>query len=257
MQRMSVRRATTIALALAASMLSGAAAMAAEPVPGKLTDTWIFWVKAGHEDAFQAGIKAHLAWRKSAGEPFTWNAYQPVVGDDLTHYVFRSEGHQWKDFDANNAWEMKTNSDQKYNEQVALHTERVEHFISELDTEHSSWTDSPDYKYFGVTMAELEPGTYDQVNEALTTIHNAAVSQKWPRSYAIAWQIGGRGGMTIASPFKSFADMADPETPFLKVLATALGSEAAAKAVFKTFGSSLESERYTVYASRPDLSTPK
>ena len=257
MQRNAVRRATTIALALAVSMLSGAAAMAAEPAPGKLTDTWVFWVKAGHEAAFQAGIKAHVAWRKSAGEPFTWNAYQPIVGDDLTHYVFRSQGHQWKDFDVNNAWEMKTNANQKYDEQVLPHTERVEHYISELDTEHSSWTDSPDYTYFGVTFAQLKPGTYDQMNEALTTIHTAAVAQKWPRSYSIAWQIGGRGGMMIASPFKSFADMADPETPFLKVLATALGSEGAAKSVFKTFGSCLESERYTVYATRPDLSTPK
>jgi hypothetical protein len=251
------RRATKIALALAVTLLPGAVARAADEAPGKLTDTWIFWVKAGHQAAFEAGVKAHLAWRKSAGEPFTWNAYQPVVGDDLTHVVYRSGPHHWKDFDANNEWEAKTNSDAKYNEQVAPHLDKVEHYISELDTEHSSWTDNPDYKYFGVTMAELEPGTYGQVNEVLATIHTAVVTQKWPRSYSIAWRIGGRGGMMIVSPFKSFADMADPETPFLKVLGTALGSEDAAKAVFQRFGKSLESERYTVYMARPDLSTPK
>jgi hypothetical protein len=250
-------RIALLVAALALCVLPAVSAPAADEAPGKLTDTWIFWVKAGHQDAFEAAVKAHLAWRKTAGEPFKWNAYQPVVGEDLTHYVFRSGPHQWKDFDDNLAWEQKTGAEQKYYEQMGQHVERAQHVIGEFDAENSSWTDSPDYKYFGVSNILFEPGTGEKRNAALATIHSVVVAEKWPYSYAIENVIGGRGGMTIASPYKSYADMADPETPFLKVAAKVLGSEGSARAVFHAFGSTIESETYTIYMARPDLSTPK
>jgi hypothetical protein len=243
--------------ALALSVLPALSASAADEAPGKLTDTWIFWVKPGQGPAFQTAVKGHLAWRKSSGEPFQWNAYQPVVGEDLTHFVFRSGPHHWKDFDDNLAWEMKASADQKFEEQVAPYVSRYEHVIDELDTEHSSWTDSPDYRYFGVSFLQLKPGTHGQREAALSTLHAAAQAQKWPLSYAISSVIGGGGGMTIVSPYKSYADMAEPDPSFFAVVAKALGSAGAAGAAFDSFGRTIQSESYTIYVARPDLSTPK
>lgn len=250
------RRFWTVALAIA-FLAPCAAAWAADETPGKIADVWVMWPKAGHQADFEAAIKAQLAWRKSAGEPFAWSTFVPVVGDDLTFYVFRSGDHHWKDLDANTAWEMKAGAEAKFNEQVMPHVAHVVHHFSELDTDHSHWTDSADYWFFGVTSLELKSGSYAQMTEALDKVHKAAVDKNWPRSYAISWTIGGEGGMTVVNPYKSYADMADPETPFLKVLASSLGSEEAAKATMKQLSSSFEEEHYTVYAARPDLSTPK
>jgi hypothetical protein len=243
--------------ALALSMLPVLSVSAADEAPGKLTDTWIFWVEPGHGAEFETAVKAHLAWRKSSGEPFQWNAYQPVVGEDLTHFVFRSGPHHWKDLDDNLAWEMKAGANQEFNEQVAPHVVRYAHIIDELDTEHSSWTDSPDYKYFGVSMLQFKPGTRGQQEAALSTIHAAAQAQKWSGSYAVSRSIGGQGGMTIVSPFTSYADMAEPDPSFFQVVAKALGSAGAAGAAFDSFGHTIMSETYTIYVARPDLSTPK
>jgi hypothetical protein len=245
------------ALALAFLLVPCGAAVAEEETPGKLADSWIFWIKAGQEAAFEAAVKEHVAWRKAEGEASSWNAYQPIVGDDLTYFVFRSDGHHWKDFDTNQEWSLKAEAVQKFNEHVAPYVERMEHYISELDTDHTRWVDSAEYRYFGVWEVKLKGGAYDKMNEALTVIHKVAVDQKWSRSYAVAWTIGGEGGMTVVWPFKSYADMADPDPPFSKVLATELGSEDAAKSVFRQWYSSFKSQHYTIYASRPDLSTPE
>jgi hypothetical protein len=242
------------ALALAVTLLPAAAARAADEAPGPLADTWLLYVKPGHAAAFEAGIKAHLAWRKSAGEPFTWRAYQPIVGDDLAHFVFRAEGHHWKDLDANMAWEMKSGSNAKFDEQVAPHMEKAEHRISMLDGELSSFKPDPEFRYFGVTFATIRPGMRADLVEAITKVHKAAMAAKWSRSYSIAWTIGGDGGMTIVSPYKSFADMAEPDPSFMKVVADSLGSAGAA-AAFKQIGTSWATQRYAVYAARPDLST--
>jgi hypothetical protein len=243
--------------ALALSVLPAPSASAADETPGRLFDTWIFWVKQGHETAFETAVKAHLAWRKSAGEPFQWNAYQPVVGDDMTHFVFRSGPHHWKDFDENVAWEMKAGATQKFQEQVAPHVERYEHFIDQLEPNHSSWTDSPDYKYFGASMFQFKEGTRGQQEAALTTILAAAQAQKWSRSYAVFRAIGGQEGMSIAVPYKSYADMAEPDPSFFQTVAKTLGSEGAAGAAFDSFGHTMKSATYTIYMARPDLSTPK
>ena len=243
--------------ALALSVLPAPSASAADETPGRLFSTWVFWVKQGHEAAFETAVKAHVAWRKSAGEAFQWNAYQPVVGDDLTHYVFRSGPHHWQDLDENAAWEMKTGAQQKFREQVAPHVERFEHIIDQLEPNHSSWTDSPDYKYFGVSTFHFKGGTRSQQDAALTTILAAVQAQKWSRSYAVFRVIGGQGGMNIAAPYKSYADMAQPDPSFFQTVAKTLGSEGAAGAAFDTFGRTMKSASYTIYMARPDLSTPK
>jgi hypothetical protein len=243
--------------ALGLSVLPVLSASAADEAPGKLTDMWIFWVKPGHGAAFETAVKAHLAWRKSSGEPFQWNASQPVVGEDLTHYVFRSGPHHWKDLDDNVAWETKANANQKFEEQVAPHVERYEHVIDEFEPQHSSWTDSPDYKYFGVSVLQFKGGTRGQQEAALSTILAAAQAQKWSRSYAVFRAIGGQEGMSIAVPYKSYADMAEPDPSFFQTVAKTLGSEGAAGAAFDSFGHTMKSATYTIYMARPDLSTPK
>lgn len=249
-------------LALALLCLPMTAVVAAEKAataapPGKIAELWLVWPKPGETQAFEAAIKSYVAWRKQAGEHFTWSAYEPVVGSDLSFYAFRSGGHDWKDLDDNSAWGMQAKAGQEFDRQVGPHVLRDEHFLQEADTDHSHWVDSDAYRYFGVTSLRLKSGARGEMEEALSKVHKAAMDSKWPRSYEISWQIGGRGPMMFVQPFKSYADMAEPDPPFMKVLARALGSEDAAKAAMKQLNGSFEDEQYTVYAYRPDLSTPK
>jgi hypothetical protein len=255
---MSVKRICGIAGAVLAILATAAgAADEKKPAPGKIAELWVFWPKEGHAAQFEAAAKAHLAWRKQAGETYSWTAYQPIVGDDLTHYVYRSGQHQWADLDANAAWEMKAGAQQQYEKDMGPHVARLEHYFTEDDLDHSLWHEGKQYRYLQVENLQLKPGAYGQVIDALNKVQKAAVDGKWPNSYAVSWTIGGSGGMTVVFPYENYAAMQEPDPTFMKVLATSLGSDEAAASTMKQLNESFEKSHTTIYAVRPDISTPK
>ncbi len=136
-----LKRTCVIAGAVLA-LLSVAAGAAEEKkaAPGKIAELWVFWPKEGHAEQFQQAANAHLAWRKQAGEPYGWTAFTPIVGDDLSFFVYRSGEHQWADLDAYEAWAMKAKADSQYEKDVAPHVARVEHYLTEDDLDHSLGT---------------------------------------------------------------------------------------------------------------------
>lgn len=262
---MSIRHCKPALNALLISLLLMACATAtwaqdnkkAKEAQGSVAEIWMFWPKVGQEAQFEAGIKEHFAWRKSAGDTFVWEFYQPVVGSDLGYYVVRSGKHFWKDFDSSKAWGTQAKSGMSFHTAVGPYVERWEHYFSKLDTKHSNWIDSPDYKYFSVTNYSVKPGMYGERLEALDKIQKAVVDEKWPYPYSISENIGGSGGISIVSPMKSYAEMADPEPSLMKILAQSLVSESEAKATMKQFSSTIEKSENTIYVLRADLSTPE
>jgi hypothetical protein len=247
----------TIAACMLGLALAVVPAMAADaPAPGPMVSTWVLWPKAGEGAAVEAGIKAHGAWRKSAGEGWHWEVYQPVVGKDLEPYVIRAEGLRWADLDKEEAWEQSSGALAKYMEQLGAHVARAEHYIGMNDFEHSKWTDNGAYKYFGVTAMVPRPGMHGDIMAGLDKVHKVLTDKKWSQSYGIEWQIGGDEAMYLVTPYVDYASMADPDPSFMKVMSDALGMTEAA-ATMKQLGGSFASTDYTIYLHRPDLSTPK
>jgi hypothetical protein len=253
------RNAALAGVLMLAGLFSSGISVAADKAPAKATaaniaDRWVLWPKPGHTKEFEAAVKEHAAWRKKAGEPFAWTTYQPIVGTDITYYVIRSDDHQWKDFDAEDAWSTKAKADDAYEQQVGVHVARVEHYFEETDADHSNYATGKEYKYFGVTSRHLKSGSRADVVSAVGKIHKALQDAKWPYHYRLAWLIGGENTFRIVIPMKSYADMADPDPSVHSVVSKALGEDAA-NATMKQFSSSFEDDDYTVYAVRPDLST--
>jgi hypothetical protein len=255
------RRSTFVALALlaAAALLPAAAFAGDQPAekPGAVADLWVMWPKDGHEAQFLEAAKSHLAWRKQAGEKFAYWAFQPVVGDDLEHFVWRSGEHHWADLDANREWAMKNGAIERFERDVMPHVERISHYLSEDDLDNSHWTESEDYRLFQVESYVLRPGAYNEMVEALKKVKKAAVDGKWSRSWAVSWNIGGDGAMDVVFPYRSYAEMQTPDPSFMKVLAQSLGSEEAAMATMKQLSGSFERSTTSIYMVRPDLSTPR
>jgi hypothetical protein len=229
----------------------------AKEAEGNIATSWLIWPKAGQSAQFEAAIKKYAAWRKTAGEKFNWQIYQPVVGSDLAHYVIRSGQHTWQDMDTNTAWEKQAKANEEYDKQVGAFTDRAEHYFTESDTKHSHWIDSPDYKYYGVSSYRKVPGTYKERTDALNKIKKAVEDEKWAYPYEISDTIGGDNPLQIVTPMKSYADMADPDPSLMKILAKSLGSDEAAEATMKQFSSTVERSHYSIYVHRADLSTPK
>lgn len=248
---------TTILLMFCTTAAWAQADKKAMDAEGTVATIWKIWAKSGQEPQFEAALKKHAAWRKSAGEKFVWRIYQPVVGSDLGYYIIRSGSHFWKDMDANEAWAMQAKAGEAYNNEVGPFTERAEHYFAERDTKHGNWIESPDYKYYSVTHFSTKPGTYADRMAALDKIQKAVDDEKWPYPYSIAYTIGGSGGMSIVTPMKSYADMADPDPSLMKILAKSLGSESDATETMKSFSGTYKSTENTIYMYRADLSTPQ
>lgn len=260
-----IRRSAALSLAicfvLAFVALAAAPALAQaneEKMPGAMADLWMVWPKAGHEAQFAAAIKAHVAWRKSAGEGWNWEAFQPLVGNDMGYFVFRSGDHEWADFDSQAAWEMATKAGADFNKNVTPHVERLEHYIAEEDFKHSHWVPADDYKYFWVEDNQLKSGSQKDVGEALDSLTKGLIDGGWTGSWAMSRSIGGSSNvLTMAFPYRTFAEMKEPEPGFMEILAKGMGSAEAAGAAMAKFSGAVESTTSTIYVLRPDLSTPK
>ncbi len=220
-----------------------------------IASIWMIWVKDGQAQPFEAALKAHAAWRKNAGERFQWSIYQPVVGSDLGYYLIRSGEHTWRDIDANESWEQQQGA-REFNNKAGQYVKRAEHYFAQTDTAHSHWIDKQDYRYFGVSSYRFKPGTRDAVDDVMDKVQKAVTAAKWPYSYEIATVIGGKGGLTVVDPMRSYAEMADPDPSLMSILTRSLGSKQRATQAMHRFGDSVESVKYTIYAYRPDLSTP-
>ncbi len=263
MKARNLRQALGVMLALffaVCGSYASAAEKAAAKVPaaaaGNIADRWVVWPKAGHEKEFEASVKEFVAWRKKNGDPFSWVAYQPVVGSDLNFYVFRSDDHQWKDLDAEDAWEMKAGANEAYDKMLSMHVEKAAHYFEEIDAAHSHIVgDLKDYKYFSVITRNVKSGSRGEAMAAIDKIHKALSEQKWPHPYRLAWSVGGKDSLRLVFPMKSYADLADPNPSVYQVLEKALGKDDAA-ATLKQFGTSLEFSDHTIAGVRPDLSTP-
>lgn len=224
--------------------------------PGDIASIWFIWVKNGQSQQFEHAIKAYAAWRKSAGEAFNWQIYQPVVGADMDHYVIRSGSHHWADMDTNAAWGRQQQAGPKFEKDVGPYVQRYEHYFTKTDTDHSHWIDSKDYRYFEVTHYHFKPGTHAAVKQVMDKVQKAVVDEKWPYPYEIDSVIGGKGGISIVSPMKSYAEMAEPNPSLMKILAESLGSKEAAEQTMNKWSASVKDYDDTIYAYRPDLSTP-
>jgi hypothetical protein len=232
----------------------GAAQTTPAAAPGPLADSWIIWPKEGHRTEFEAALKETLAWRRQAGDPFEWQVFTPSVGDDLGHFVLRTGGRNWEDFDARIAWSEKAGSADHFRRVMLPHIDRIERYMMRSMPGQSYWPDNgATYQLFGVTRMTFKPGSGREVRDALQQMAQAAEQGKWNGAWAVRSVIGGEGGLQVVWPFTSWADMADRNPTFMQMMATVLGSEENARAVSQRVGDNVESSTYTVYRIRPDF----
>lgn len=228
-----------------------------EKVQHNVADTWLFWPNQGQYQAFEAGVKKHIAWRQSAGDPFEWQVYEPVVGSDLGYYAIQSGNHAWADMDREDAWGKKAGAGTQFRQDVGQHVRKMQHIFIVSQEKLSHWINDDGYRYFGVYTYHFKAGHSADTKNFLKKVHEAVTSQNWPYSYRVRYTVGGSGSMTIVIPMKNWAGMADPSPSLTEVMAKAMGSKTAAQKLIDTFSTAVKQRDYTVYEYRADLSTPK
>lgn len=257
----SISMNTALRIVAAAFLALGGTALAQEGPAGSMAEFWTVHVSGDSTAAFEQAIQAHMQLRKDHEDPFHWETFTPITGDDMFVYSFRSCCHAWAEFDAYEAWagehaEVEAN----WNETVHPHVSSYEHGFSEIDMAHSNWPSDEEgpIKFVGVTSFKLKPGGRQQFQATLAELSQIALNNGWADEHNWAWAmiVNGKPTVNLVFPFKDYADMAPPEQSFFEFLSERLGSDEAAAAKLAGFSESTYGSTYQIYRHRPELSTP-
>ena len=224
---------------LAALFIMMPAVSVAEDSTPPLADLWMVTIKADHGPEFYKAIAKHMAFRSEHGDPREWEAYTPLLGDELNRLAIRFCCFSWADQDQYQAWsDEATKINEHFQEHVAPHTEKWGHYFESLDWGNSNWVEEGEpYKLFAVTEFKLKAGHSADFDAARDKMSQIALNQGWAsndRSWLWATTIGGKPQESIIVPHKNFASMDRDEDSFIRFLSKHMGDDAAS-ALLKQF----------------------
>lgn len=256
MNRQAALRAIRMLSALV--LLAPALLMAEEPPP-PLAEIWILASEPGHGDQFEAAIKEHMAFRAEHGDPRAWQAYTPVLGDELNRVAVRYCCINWADVDSYREWSMNaTEVGEHFEEHVAPHVASATHYFETIDWANSHWSGAGGpYRLFAVTAWDIKPGQDAELSAAVDKMSQIAIEQGWAsdtRNWLWMSRVGGSPQLSIVIPHRNYAGLEQEEDTFFRFLSEHLGSEEKAAEVFQQFGNATTGSDFQIWAHRDDLS---
>ncbi|MEE4293123.1 MAG: hypothetical protein V2I79_04050 [Xanthomonadales bacterium] len=227
--------------------------------PGKLAESWSMVPKAGQRAEFFEGLKEHMAFRSEAGDPFVWETYTPMLGDELNTVVVRACCFDWADVDAYREWsENNAEVNAHWQEHVGQYADDYGHYFTRLN-----WSDSnvggdwSGYRYFAVTEFETKAGMAGQFDAAREALSQIAINNGWAneeRPWVWSSSIANPGNESIVVPHKRLGDMDRDEQSFFNFLVKVMGSEEAAEELLGRFGNAVAGQEFQIWERHADYS---
>jgi hypothetical protein len=256
---MTKKSLVRVLIMIAALVLLAPTAVTAQDPPPPLAEMWVLVAKADHGDELRAAIKKHMAFRSEQGDPRAWQAYTPVLGDELNRVAVRFCCVKWADVDAYREWSMSADAvGEHFDEHVAPHVQTTEHYFESMDWSNSHWSEAGGpYRLFAVTEFDIKAGHSAEFTAAMDKMSQIAIDQGWAsdrRSWLWTSRIGGSPQQSIVIPHRDYASFEQAEDSFFRFLTEKLGSEEQAAALFHQFESSTSGSDFQIWAHREDLS---
>jgi len=256
MRPLSLKLLTTLVAAL---LLCAPAALPAADNPPSLAETWALTPKEGSSTEFYKALAEHMSVRAENGDPRAWQAYTPVLGDDLSRVLVRYCCFNWADQDAYLEWTEGADAVRKhFNETVAPLVGHVGHYFVKLDLENSHWDqEGGPYTYFAATRFQLHNDRVGQFDAARDKISQIALNQGWAKAgHSWSWSeaIGGEPIVSIVVPHRNYASMAQGEKTFMDFLSENLGSVEAARDLMQDFSEATSSSSFQIWKHEKKLS---
>ncbi|GGW83471.1 hypothetical protein [Alteromonas halophila] len=218
-----------------------------------LAEMWVMVPKKGKMSELEQAMQEHLKFRRSKQDPREWRFYSPVLGSKLERIGVRAGGFTWKDMDSYRDWSMENGVSKHFQETAGEYLDHYHHYLSVEDYANSHWEPDVEYRYVGVTSYTPKMGHRQAIEKDKKMLADAAKAQKWPYHWAFSNEVGGRGEMTLAVPYKNWGAMAPPEEKFPALLTKHMGSEEKAMELMERWSSHFEDIHYNIWALRDDL----
>ena len=176
-------------------------------------------VEMGSEMAFESAWKEHLAFREANGEPFNWQVFQVVFGDQSGAYLIRSGSHSWADMDSYGSMpDFQQSAGNHFGATVGPLIAEVSSQISVLDTAMSHVPPNvADMNVFMITQVHADASAQMEMEEALAAYHQTATAND--RYHGVIRTIAGGSGssFTIVAYAENFAGL-EEESPSMTQL---------------------------------------
>lgn len=252
------RPVTTILSVLAALCILLPAVATAQDDPPPLAEIWMVTIKDGHGSEFNKALAEHMKFRSENGDPRDWQAYRPLLGEELNRIGLRSCCFNWADLDTYREWGKNNKKvGEHFDKHVAPHVDRFAHYFETMHWNNSHWADSADgASLFAVTEFKVKPGHGAEFSAARDKLLQIALNQGWAtgdNSWIWTSTIGGPPVEGIVIPYQNFAGLDRGQNNFSRFLAEHLGEEGAAK-LMKQFSSSTRGSSYQIWEHQKELS---
>ena len=234
----------------------------AQETPPPLAEMWVLTPKPEQGDELRAALKEHMAFRAEHGDPRAWQAYTPVLGDELSRVAVRYCCFHWADADSYRQWSLGAKEiGEHFDANVAPHVAGAAHYLETMDWANSHWNaDGGPYRLFAVTEWDIKPGHNAELSAAVDKMSQIAIEQGWAtdsRSWLWASRVGGSPQLSIVIPHRDYASFEQGEDSFFRFLSDKLGSEEKAAEVFRQFGNATTESEFQIWLHRDDLSMPE
>jgi hypothetical protein len=222
-----------------------------------LAEGWLLTPKSGSEAGFVEAFKSHMAFRQAQGEPWSWQMWEVIVGENVGDFMVISMGHDWADFDAYENSEFLPAASAHFGATVGPLVEDAQNMILQADTTFQHMPTDPSYEVGFIQMVtfHLIPGKAMVFHEAMAKLQEAMVDGGMPGYWVgTAPVIGGPGdSYSVAILGRTWADFSEPDPTMEEMLIDSYGAEEA-MAVFTSIMESYHKSESVMLRFRPDLS---
>lgn len=192
---------------------------------------------AGKGAELEKAVEEFHHWMSNKEGHFEYNWYSIETGPDTGKYIARSGDHNWADLDAEHDWDDAAEA--KFGEMIAPLVAHAERIVTQDMNEVSNWPESFEgYTHFVVEDWYIKNGSYGAFMKGLKKIHAALTKGGYPGHWGFMSVVSGGHGnqVTLVSPNKGWAGMADKDPSFSKVMAAELGGQEEYEAFMSEWG---------------------
>jgi hypothetical protein len=210
--------------------LTATLAVAQAPPPASVCEIHINKVKPGMTAQYEQGRAKHMAWHKSQNDTWSWDVWEYTTGEGTGNYLVATCGHDWKDFDARDKFNVADGANATATMGAYLAGETMSYYVlrSDLSAPHKPGPPPP---YLSVIHFFLKPeGVLDfadgvkKVNAAFAKTNTPTTVQDW---YSLA--NGGHGPeVVLVQERKNIGEMAGTSAKTLdQIMQEAYGDQGA------------------------------
>ena len=208
----------------------------------------------GHTQMVENALAEHVAWRIEQGDPWAWDVFQVVVGDNMNTFYARSGNHAWVDFDAY----MIEGAPEHFEQTVMPHLQSFSSMITAVDTTNVYWDPERTLTLYSIAFYDLIPEKQRTFNEALGKVSTVIRESGFDGIHAFEWILAGGDGVTDVMgvfPQENWADFEEPDPNMMQIMIAEHGEETTMQ-IFSDFLSAVRSVKNRVLLHRTDLSVP-